>query len=165
MTLSDKTRVDAIDRVLGRILEDLGERVFDELRFEVEAERYREIPHTTWLELEALGHVEADHAIGSAGYRLTAAGWIASLRGTGKLDSQREWAVTLRTALKDVVKGRPLNGAITDFPVFTDLSTAVERSERPPSLAQIESDGRWPTSVSAAACVRHASRGPCEGRL
>jgi hypothetical protein len=102
-----------------RILEDLGERVFDELRFEVEAERYREIPHTTWLELEALGHVEADHAIGSAGYRLTAAGWIASLRGTGKLDSQREWAVTLRTALKDVVKGRPLNGAITDFHELT----------------------------------------------
>src|SRR5438552_18858103 len=35
--------------------------------------------------------------------------------------------------------------------VFTDLSTAVERSERPPSLVPIESGGRWSTSISAAA--------------
>ena len=51
------------------------------------------------------------------------------------------------------------------FAVFTDLSTAVERSERPPSLVQIESGGRWPTSVSAAVFVHHASRVPVEGRL
>jgi hypothetical protein len=39
----------------------------------------------------------------------------------------------------------PRSGKIS---VFTDLSTAVERSESAPSLAPIESGGRWPTSVS-----------------
>ena len=34
------------------------------------------------------------------------------------------------------------------FSVFTDLRTAVEWSERPPSLGPIESGGQWPTSVS-----------------
>src|SRR5438128_11182181 len=39
------------------------------------------------------------------------------------------------------------------FAVFTDLSTRVERSESVPSLETIESDARWPTSVSATASV------------
>jgi hypothetical protein len=42
------------------------------------------------------------------------------------------------------------------FAVFTDLSTAVDRSESAPSLEPIESGERSPTSVSAAAWFRPA---------
>ena len=56
-------------------------------------------------------------------------------------------------------------GWIEKIAVFTDVSTAVERSERPPSLVPIESGGRWSTSISAAAFVHPASRVPVEGRL
>jgi hypothetical protein len=117
MTLSDATRREAIDVALKRMLEDLGERVFDELRYEVDSDRYRDIPYTTWLELQGRHVVDADHAIGSAGYRLTAAGWIAALKASAAFDTpeQRERAVRLRAALKDAVKGRPLTGGLTDY--------------------------------------------------
>jgi hypothetical protein len=117
MTLSDDTRRDAMDVALQRMLDDLGERMFDERRYEVDSDRYRDIPHTTWLELQGHHYVEAAHAIGSAGFRLTPAGWIAALRAAAAFDTpeQRQSAVRLRAALKDVVKGRPLTGAITDY--------------------------------------------------
>ena len=117
MTLSDATRREAIDLALKRMLEDIGERMFDELRYEVDSDRYRDIPHSTWLELQGRLYVDAAHAIGSPGYRLTAAGWIAALKTSAAFDApeQRERAVRLRAALKDVVKGRPLTGGITDY--------------------------------------------------
>jgi len=116
MTLSDATRRDAIDLALKRMLEDLDGRMFDELRYEVDSDRYRDLPHTTWLELQGRHYVDAAHAIGSAGYRLTAGGWIAALKASATFDTpeQRERALRLRAALKDVVKGRPLTGGITD---------------------------------------------------
>lgn len=113
MTLSDQARLVAIDVVLRRILEDLGEGPFDK-RCEVQGERYRDIPQTTWLELEGFGYVEPVHAFGNPAFHLTGAGWIAALKASGSFETQRDRAVTLRAALKDVVKGRPLNGAITD---------------------------------------------------
>ncbi len=102
---------------LRRIVEDLGDGAFDGLRCRPDSERYRDVPQTTWVELEGLGYVRAAHAVGSPGYRLTGAGWIAALRVSGVFDSEklRARAVTLRAALKDLVKGRPLSGAITDF--------------------------------------------------
>ena len=51
------------------------------------------------------------------------------------------------------------------FPVFTDLSTAVERSGSAPGLGPSEWDEQWPTSVSGAASVRRACRVLAEGPI
>lgn len=51
------------------------------------------------------------------------------------------------------------------YAVFTDLSTAVERSESAPGHEPIESGGRWPTSVLVAASVHRASRARVEAPL
>jgi predicted dithiol-disulfide oxidoreductase (DUF899 family) len=51
------------------------------------------------------------------------------------------------------------------FSVFSDLSTAVERSESAPSLERTGWDGRWPTSVLATASPRLACRGHGARRL
>jgi len=113
MTLSDQARLEAIDVVLRRMLEDLGDGSFDK-RCEVQGQRYRDIPQTTWLELEGFGYVEPVHAFGNLAFRLTGAGWIAALKASGHLEAQRDRAATLRAAMKDIVKGRPLHGAITN---------------------------------------------------
>ena len=117
MTLSENTRRVSMDVALQRMLEDLAERMFDEPRYEVDSDRYRDIPHTTWLELQGRHYVQAAHVGGSAGYRLTPTGWVAALKASAAFDTpaQRESAICLRAALKDVVKGRPLTGAITDY--------------------------------------------------
>lgn len=117
MTLSDGVRFAEMDRALARTLEDTREGAFDSMRCEPESERFRDIPQTTWLEMESLGYVRAAHAIGSPGYVLTGEGWIAALRGLGALESDdlRARAVALRAALKDLVKGRPLNGVVTNY--------------------------------------------------
>ena len=119
MSLSDESRLAAINALLTRMLNGLGERGFDEIRFEVNAETFRDIPHTTWLELEGMGYVKAAHAVGSPGHQLTGGGWIAALKAAGTFEGQRDRAVRLRTALKDVVKGRPLEGAVTDLHELT----------------------------------------------
>ena len=49
--------------------------------------------------------------------------------------------------------------------VFTDLSTAVERSGSASSLERTESGGRWPTSVSAAASLHLACPAHGGGQL
>ena len=49
--------------------------------------------------------------------------------------------------------------------VFTDLSTAVERSGSAPGLGPSEWDEQWPTSVSGAASVRRACRVLAEGPI
>ena len=51
------------------------------------------------------------------------------------------------------------------FSVFTDLSTAVERSGSAPGLGPSEWDEQWPTSVSGAASVRRACRVLAEGPI
>ena len=51
------------------------------------------------------------------------------------------------------------------FAVFTDLSTAVERSGSAPGLGPSEWDEQWPTSVSGAASVRRACRVLAEGPI
>ena len=56
---------------------------------------------------------------------------------------------------------RPLE----EFAVFTDLSTAVERSGSAPGLGPSEWDEQWPTSVSGAASVRRACRVLAEGPI
>jgi len=113
MTLSDQARLEAMDVVLRRMLEDVGDGPFD-IRCDVQGERYRDIPQTTWLELEGLGYVEPVHAFGNPTFRLTGAGWITALKASGLLEAHRDRATTLRTAMKDIVKGRPLHGAITN---------------------------------------------------
>ena len=57
----------------------------------------------------------------------------------------------------------PFDEAI--FAVFTDLSTAVERSGSAPGLGPSEWDEQWPTSVSGAASVRRACRVLAEGPI
>jgi hypothetical protein len=55
------------------------------------------------------------YAIGDPAFRLTRAGWIPGLKASGTFaaaDTQ-DRMVRLRAALKDVVKGRPLEGAFT----------------------------------------------------
>src|SRR4051812_37508123 len=108
MTLSDQARLEAIDVVLRRMLEDLADGPFD-TRCEVQGERYRHIPQTTWLELKGFGYVEPVHDFGNPTFRLTGAGWIAALKASGRLEAQRDRAATLRAAMKDIVKGRPLH--------------------------------------------------------
>ena len=58
-----------------------------------------------------------------------------------------------------------LTSAATFFAVFTDLSTAVERSGSAPGLGPSEWDEQWPTSVSGAASVRRACRVLAEGPI
>jgi hypothetical protein len=90
-------------------------------------------------------------------------------RCTATLPSVHEILSKMRRLDIDVqllrASGQPLHGWVVFFALFTDLSTAVERSERPPSLVPIESGGRWSTSISAAASVHPASRVPVEGQL
>jgi hypothetical protein len=50
------------------------------------------------------------------------------------------------------------------LPVFTDLSTTAGRSEGASSLEPIESDARWPTSVSIRASGHRVSRVRVAGR-
>lgn len=94
-----------MDRTLARIFEDVGDGAFDALRCEPESETYRDIPQTTWLELEGLGYVRAAYAIGSPGYLLTGEGWIAALKASGAFDSEgwRARAVALRARLLQVM--------------------------------------------------------------
>ncbi len=47
MTHSDKTRLAAVTTALTRMLEDLGDNGFDAVRFEVDSDGYRDLPHTT----------------------------------------------------------------------------------------------------------------------
>ena len=59
----------------------------------------------------------------------------------------------------------PEGGQSLYFTVFTDLSTAVERSGSAPGLGPSEWDEQWPTSVSGAASVRRACRVLAEGPI
>lgn len=116
MTLADRDRLAAIGRALSRALGEIGDGLFDAERLLPQAAPFADLPQTTWPEMESLGYVRPAHAFGSPGYFLTGAGWIAALKASGAFGSEdlRARAVTLRAALKDLVKGRPLNGVITD---------------------------------------------------
>lgn len=116
MTLSDHDRLAAVELALKTMLEDLAERPFEAVRFEVGRESDQSMPETTWEELRGLGYVEAAHAIRKPAFRLTGAGWIAALKASDSWgsDELEDRMVQLRAALKDVVKGRPLQGAFTN---------------------------------------------------
>ena len=103
-----------MDVALQRMHSDLGDATFAEVRFEIESERFRDLPVTTWLELQSGSYVEPLHTMGNPAFRLTGRGWIAALKGVGEYDNQRDRVIALRSALKDVVKGRSLYGEITD---------------------------------------------------
>ena len=117
MTISERDRLAAVEQALGTMLDDLGERPFETVRFEIGRDPYRSLPQTTWEELRGFGYVEAAYAIGSPAFRLTGAGWIAALKASGSWESDalEDRAVRLRAALKDVAKGRPLEGAFTSL--------------------------------------------------
>ena len=116
MTISLNSRKAAVETALRRMLEDLGEAWIAEIRFEVNSDRFSDLPQTTWLELESERWVQAIHNFGDPGFRLTGAGLATALRLTGQLSSaaHKERCVSLRAALKDVVKGRELSGGLTD---------------------------------------------------
>lgn len=117
MTLSDKERREAMNVALVRMLEDLRGGRFREMRFEVRSSRFADLPTTTWAELESSSLVERRHLFGSPGYVLTGGGWIHALKATEAWDSGalKEDAIRLRTALKDLVKGRPLGGVVVSL--------------------------------------------------
>lgn len=99
------------------MLGELGERAFVGVHFVVASHPFEDLPQTTWLELEGEMLVEPRHSVGHAAYRLTGNGWLVALRSTGAFDTEetRNRAVRLRTALKDLIKGRSLAGASTDL--------------------------------------------------
>jgi hypothetical protein len=142
MTLSDRARVEAVDVALRRLLESVADGPFNR-RFEVQGEGYGDIPQTTWLELDSLRYVERIPEFGNIAYQLTGAGWIAALRTAAALEAQRDRAITLRAAMKDIVKGRPLDGAITNVRTLagrTGLREAWVRNAVHSRLLQI----LWP---------------------
>lgn len=122
MTLSDETRLSAIDIALCRMLEDLALNPIDAMRFKINTDRFSDLPQTTWIELESLRCVSSMHTIENPAYGLTGEGWIAALKAAGKYDTPeyREMAVALRAALKDIVKGRRLAGVPTSIPELQD---------------------------------------------
>lgn len=95
MTLSDAHRIGAMDTALRRMYFDLGDAPLGAICFEVRAERFRDLPDTTWLELQSAGHVEPMHAMGNPGFRLTGRGWIAALKSVGEYDAQRDHVIAL----------------------------------------------------------------------
>lgn len=117
MTLSSKDRLDAMQRALIAMLHELGDQMFIGVRLEIQSSPFVGLPQTTWLELESEGYVQPAHAFGSPAFKFTGKGWIAALRAAKAFDTQgqRERAVKLKSALKDAVKGRPLQGALTDL--------------------------------------------------
>ena len=82
MTLSDRDRLAAVELALKTMLDDLGERPFEAVRFEVGCESDQSMPQTTWEELRGLGYVEVAHTIRKPAFRLTGAGWIAALKAS-----------------------------------------------------------------------------------
>ena len=99
----------AVNAALVRMLTDLGDQAFVSARFQIQLERFRDLPQTTWLELEDAGYVVPVHAFGNPSFKLTGRGWIAALRAAGlcAAPDQREAALKLRTALKDIANGDP----------------------------------------------------------
>ena len=145
MTLSDRDRLAAVELALRAMLDDLGERPFPVVMFEIGRESDQTMPQTTWEELRGLGYVEAADAIGNPAFRLTGRGWIAALKASDSWasDALQDRMVRLRAALKDVVKGRPLQGAATSVPHLhraTGLSEAWITNALASRLIQVH----WP---------------------
>lgn len=117
MTLSDASRSEAMEIALTTMLAELRDRAFTGVHFAIASEPFATLPQTTWLELEGEMFVEPRHSIGNWAYRMTGRGWIAALRLSGQFESDelRDRAVALRSALKDLVKGRALAGVSTDL--------------------------------------------------
>ena len=74
-------------------------------------------------------------------------------------DPARGLTLTAADEVRIGEDGQATNG------LFTDLSTAVERSGSAPGLGPSEWDEQWPTSVSGAASVRRACRVLAEGPI
>ena len=76
-----------------------------------------------------------------------------------------DWHLNQLLYAGPILAGATMMDHVGDFAVFTDLSTAVERSGSAPGLGPSEWDEQWPTSVSGAASVRRACRVLAEGPI
>ena len=116
MTISDKSRKESLHTALRRMREDLRDQWIGAVRFVVEDARFADLPQTTWLDLEDQSLVRTDNHVGEAGFKLTGEGLAAAMLLSGELQSaeHKERCVRLRSALKDLVKGRELSGGRTD---------------------------------------------------
>ncbi|MDP3720053.1 MAG: hypothetical protein Q8T13_20015 [Acidobacteriota bacterium] len=129
MTLSNRTRLEFLNTALQRMREDLADHWISEMRFEINSERYNDLPPTTWLDLQQQTWVKTDNYFGNPAFKLTGSGLIAAMKHTGELQSEehKERCVRLRAAFKDVVKGREISGGRTDtseLTAKTDLSAS-----------------------------------------
>ena len=108
MSLSKEDRLKDMGRALTLMLQELGDKAFDTVIFQMDAAPFEGIYSTTWRELEALGLIEKMDVIGGSLCKFTGNGWRAAIDLVWSANEPmlREAMSKVAAALKDHVKGR-----------------------------------------------------------
>jgi hypothetical protein len=126
MTIADTDRRNDAEKLLGALLEALGDDAIDLRLFDPDSPEFGGFLKTSWSELETSEFVASTPVPPGFVYRLTPTGWVEALVRRGFLDDEhiKDRLASLAAALKRKVKGRVVSAVV-------DLDTLARESRIP----------------------------------
>jgi len=114
MTVADSDRRTDAEKLLGALLEALGEGAIDTHLFESSRPEFDCFLNTSWSELEATEFIARTSVPPTFFYRLTPTGWVEALLRRGFLDDESVQGrlAELTATLKRKVKGRTASAVV-----------------------------------------------------
>ncbi len=114
MTIADSDRRTDAEKLLGALLEALGEDAIDTRLFDPNSPEFDSFLRTSWSELETSEFVASASVPPSFFYRLTPSGWVEALLRRGFLDDEgvKSRLAGLAATLKGKVKGRTASAVV-----------------------------------------------------
>jgi hypothetical protein len=109
MTISKQQRKDDLEKALALVLEQLGDRQLNRVRFNPGEPPFDEILPTSWPALEKYGRIDITGCFGSSShFTLTGHGWLTAMQDGGHTETEQfnQNLGRLMAALKAKVKGR-----------------------------------------------------------